>query len=800
MGGKSAVVLNAPPACKDLIMEYIYYDMIMYAKALWLTGLLWFNTGGNVITGEDTAAVNAALIERSYVPKVVGTNEVAWTTNNVLWATNNLYTVEVNPNVGNFANIVSDLRKLCVTAVYDNEYRPPSFPYETYWLFDDNKSLPPDGFVLAEADIGWQSTNKTYSLKMPENIKGNLITIYDNFIPEKEEDRTVFNEHELTNRVVIAERYYPQAKTNLLETTLWKDKECWWNYIGLGTNNFHFPFEIKQGPASEIFSFNKLGKRFIPPRAVTNFNIAESVSMVVSNSSTTNLGSNASVILVTGERSGGANSFSVYDNDEPKYLNIGNKAITVENSKEFDIDISLKEWHWGMSTVRVSAVSIPLGFAVPMMSFTKNYVDFTTNDYSQVKKITGKAPYSIYKGKTSGSLVRLNFKKYNEFIAVTTTGNPESSNPWKGLKFTPSMALIKDGETKDIKIDIIEPVTNSVFITPSVYTTNELHQIRGLLTNLNKTVSFLKPKDLKFEEGVKYLYSLSTNINDDVNWKAYTEDEVLENINATLEVEPETNIITYSGSMISNTPFWSGGRLSNINIGGFLQGLWAQHDPLGGTDYDAYYDLQSCTLSVNSNIENTRLKDCYFDYPSEMAFTNDYIKNIAIYARIKCSYAKRIIPDDGEGFTSVYDQSQPKFYESVLKGVVPDVLRLPPLVLPPNKKDNFYSLDNKMMLYYEENKLVLLATAETPSEFPLFDLGISKIADFEETELQKTSTEYEYKEGGTFEQRYSFTKEHRNEIQILEFILVTEWNWKHLNKYNIPFEPQLNTPEWTEEE
>lgn len=764
-------------------MDYILYGKaVQIAKALYVTGNLWFNGGDGIIRGEDHAEVRAAQVERATIVNMVGDEAISWevTADHTVDVVNSQHRWEAFiSNTHDLLNddITSDAWKNPLIMGYDSDY-------ETFWI-DSALDVPSGDLVLSRADLTWDSSTSgevtLYEVGTPENGKAEILTIYDCI------DYTdVWSYKHLDARIEMVDRYYGPHYDDTV--SLWGSATSWWDSLELGNNMFRFPFEVKEVPEEDTLYITKTGSRFTTPRRVSmNASVPEKIT-VTSTSTEDSSTLNSAVFLVTSRNYNFSDTFVATDNGDSKYFDLEYKKISVAPSTQFTIGVKLKNWTWGEADVIKIPVSsfAPYGFTKPTLQTTE--LEFTFLNYNTYQNIEATSGYNFYNNRTYGGLIQLKFQNTHTRIAVTTEEN-STGLTYTGLKFSDDCLQMIKGGSADVTISWNTVPTWTDFRHHAFPVVKDFNDVKNVYDNLNRTITFIDPSAIQCLAGTRRRYHVDEEL-EDSTYATYGEAELITEINKGLDA------VHSSSSVAADS--WDG-QLLNIDIDSQVWNSRSRWDP----DEDDIWT----TIGEQSNLDAygdwyiTEFDSAHLDYPSDYAYSEGYVKKVHIYAIVTASACSRkgILGGWDHPYTTyTLDQSQPDFYENILKGVIPSVLELPDITLPDNSSIERHVVKEDASLFYNEIKCVKLTEVVNPTTAPTFDLGLTVIADMLLAEMQKHKEDYEKKTTTEWDETDITRVWHENIIQVRDFVVIVEWNWDHLNP-DKQFTPVLNTPPYAGE-
>lgn len=766
-------------------MDFIFYDeFIQISKALFITGALWYNTGSPVITGEDRAEINAAEVERNTLVNVYGNEEIVWETNAY-----HIVVSDVDP-IYVWENEVSAIKSTFYSGVDDNRWRNATYSsssLETYWV-NKNIDTPADGFILCSSDIDWYSNKHEsndeltlHGIGTASNQITHLESIYDCLNYEK-----IFTLSPMSNSLACCDQFYGNEHYDL-DKEIWEGNTNWWLAIGMSTNMFYFPFESFKTKSNEYVRVFKLGGARVS--TLTNhftLKAGDPGEVHITSTSKTN-GLYASVFQLEGDITDGDyfDTFVVSDGGESWFLEFEDNIISAASGEDLEIKVKVKDWLWGEDyALSVTLDYYPYGWQFLSPSFSNYTLIFSNSNFSSYQSFEGVAPTLFYTTGAAGlAIVRCLGKK--DYIGLEYTGNPQGQEKSSGFIIDPVSKIIPKGETNSVTVTHVDGGhPYDIFISP-VISSNELNNIRNVMTNLERTVVFAPPNLMQFECGTNWGYVESENINHNNNWNQYDTGDIVAHINDQMVEAKYTNSVqTFSGI------------LSDVHCSGNANGQIHWHDSDGEGKFEVVGEGSHLSGSVNWNVYN--FEDCYFEYPGTNVFNLKYIKKITVYAVAKCSPAERMYwsYSSSDGYTVSYDQTQPNFYENQLFGVLPFVCKLPDVTFPNNTEDMSHQFDYDFTSNFEEIKLIKLVEEEEPSKFPRFDLGTKVTSNLSLANYQKFSYTYEYTDEDDWNQSMYINLRHDNTVKIIKFVFIIDWAFKHLNSYEDFVPSTLNTPEW----
>ena len=221
----------------------------------------------------------------------------------------------------------------------------------------------------------------------------------------------------------------------------------------------------------------------------------------------------------------------------------------------------------------------------------------------------------------------------------------------------------------------------------------------------------------------------------------------------------------------------------------------------------------SAYFSASVSFVSRSCSGCYLDYPSEAAMESNYVDRVRVFGLIQPSLANRsasysVIDTNYLESVNKFTGSsiQPWFYESFNYGASL-------FNYPCSRNDGVSSFPANGMdaLYYTfgttdtiRYRLTPLLDVTDPSslddiKFSLgasagsYNIDLSSKSDYSVDEFAYVDNFY----APEFDS-YSYGKyKHANEIKIIGYIVVVDWDWDHCNP-DSDFSPELNTPEWVE--
>ena len=328
--------------------------------------------------------------------------------------------------------------------------------------------------------------------------------------------------------------------------------------------------------------------------------------------------------------------------------------------------------------------------------------------------------------------------------------------------------------------DTKELVINSKFLLRS-----ELDEVRTLITNLRQTVVLLPASELDYDYSRTAFYSKPlTNTawtvgyaKDTTDWLAYTYEDGLDYLNSGIGVGSFDRFEYYTNIWHGG---WSGHLASwrmTVNIYGRINRYWKN----GG--WTIAYQQSEIRAEVPGQVQHTEAYGCYFTYPSDFAYTNNYVGRLRVYAICTARPCTRLTLGYDDNYVTL-DQSQPNFYEDKLAGVIDDVCRL---------KDGLpSSVDGDAQILSPVNDLnqystiiaVKVADLENPIIRPTFKLGsyasqVYNLVSLENFQKAEHETEELIPED-EWNQTYQWVIDHDQSIDVRYFLLVVDWNFDTL--------------------
>jgi hypothetical protein len=329
-------------------------------------------------------------------------------------------------------------------------------------------------------------------------------------------------------------------------------------------------------------------------------------------------------------------------------------------------------------------------------------------------------------------------------------------------------------------------LTNIVLHTNKSIKTNDLNDAKSVLQAMTRSICVLPYSAIECSStGILCLASWSTNRNDAGMGIS------------TAEVFPSVGDLFVNATAAflfpSNGVPW-GSAFAQIDLSAHKWGWSATVDGYSQVQEDAdYYSLSYCR----------KLTDCRLPYPCRAACASNYVSHVSIYAvgySQKFNYQPGIpalgqnldttgyslsgnigLPaESGLGFGVLsYPAKRPEFADAPGSGIT--------------ETNAYFYNTGYGVTQFSSLRLSLVSEFDNPTGTNTFNFGGSLVW----SSGHENSYDYEWTApyGSGTENTYDREIAYNGQIDILAWVVVVDWNWKHLNETN-PFEPAAYTPEW----
>ena len=236
----------------------------------------------------------------------------------------------------------------------------------------------------------------------------------------------------------------------------------------------------------------------------------------------------------------------------------------------------------------------------------------------------------------------------------------------------------------------------------------------------------------------------------------------------------------------------------------FLYGAWTAYatGDKGPDPEDEWIWYWSSSWSSKSTVlDVNEYFGCTLPYPSMFAITNGYVSSISIYAVAKperlggYAYPSLEHADATVTYSGTFPNAED--YNDIGFGYVDYVCGFPALEQSASKTKAAWIKGDGFPLV--QARVNLIGTWNNPSERPVFDFGSDIVLSdppFSEESVKIDGDVITYPDGSESEyNEEKFEIYGSLDLELAGFIVVVDWNWKHLNP-SAPFVPTTHTPGW----
>ena len=751
------------------------YGIIFVSSGLIISGMLVWDSGDKRNLGESVAAVLAAKVERENYAYAFGTNAVVIPTN----------IVTARRDFDLLYDAMDDARDMTI----DNGAT-------IYWI--DSAVTIDTGDVIAASGSEWSITNISSGeyrciLSSPTNITAMMHTsssllpsddcIYmPDIVPEYGETGI--------GHVEMCEQFYPGAA--YASNTLFEGYNNWWQHIGISSNVYKYDCEEWRNTTSEtIRIYYERGAGFTNSADVLEIAYPGVTGLFTTFSTTTNDHQLLAALYRVETWSCADSWFVVSDADEVSTnvnITFSDKTLSVPEGSSTTLNIH-PSWDSGKAET-ISWTSFGSGLSASGNLQWTGEEDPTHPEWDTAQSVT---VYAGYNSSTADGAGIIRFSRSSEptvyqYVAVTMTNTYGYNYNNDNVFVNPSMTVMSKGESETVEVEV-GPVTNVYMVEGRRLKTNDLFEAKKVLESLNRSIVICQPSQLTYGTRVTYEYyggtgEITAN-NNPSDYGNYNFSDALSAYNS----EPKT--LTY----ISTNSASFDGIFVDVRVSlSTSDTKWVANDS-GSSSY-----------SVSFDYELDKLSGCSFGYPSKDAFESNYVARFRVFLCLTCDDAGRYSrsassnPDAVETYSA--SNNQPWFYESYNYSSIYtpiSTINDGSMVVPDNGFDGpFYSIYGGVTPI--KYKIVEIVDEANPTDVVTFDIG----GDISSYEFSFATTDdfiwedYEIDQegdGDRMDRSRSFS--HNNRLEVYKIIIVVDWSWQHFNP-DTPFEPELNTPAWTE--
>lgn len=325
-----------------------------------------------------------------------------------------------------------------------------------------------------------------------------------------------------------------------------------------------------------------------------------------------------------------------------------------------------------------------------------------------------------------------------------------------------------------------------------VITTNRLNEARAVMGAMTRTAVWFDPYQMTYSNAVTTVATVHYASND--VWQANGGTPGVSNMIGAASVCETRSVIT--NHTWDDSYGWHG--LYDADIAGTLYEWHNASSPAYEKD----------ETDVDYIILSRKFTGCRFPYPCDMAFASGYVARVSVYAVGTCRtpqieapmYFEGVpMPDDpGTDFTRYSTYPGVTNYESLTYGILSCVsehgLPSSPFLFDQTHVERADGA-NAQAAY---RAALVFQSSANPTTRPSFTLGTGDIAYPSLGDIATVGVD-EYDHNHTDPADYQWRRTTQvtfaHQIDVLDFIVVVDWNWKHLNPVN-PFEPDTFKPAW----
>jgi len=762
-----------------------YGAAIMTSLGVAITGILWYQRDNNQISAEDIAELYAAFNERVHVAYHIGgsptgVKELEWQTKIVPWyAKASVVHGDIMSGIRGMilSNMTTDIKIWWIA--------PPTDTTEFEW--------PMDGDTLAQAETSW------VAYRTGTNFYGGHATFCRPSAPSNAVTPwlTTSTRAVKRNRILptITPTNYPLA--NLLYDHAKPIQDTMFPYgnwfVAVTTNSiwkaFKWGFEewvcteeisISKiaGASSFSLSKNKISLSYFSedPLAVTVYNSSTATNLMLSALYEVHAdGRNSAWFAVTDAETAGLSPNLV----------VSPRTLTVAEGGSSTFSVRPRDGIPAGSPIR--SVSLSAAGAVSVWPST---LLFGNNNWGTPQTVTVSAPYNALPGNSAG-LIRLDYMGETAWLAVEISDNGGDGETT--LEAGNTIYDVAKGGSVEVSFDA--DLSTNVTVTASYnITSNDLNETRAALTNLYRTIAWVPFEEMACASGIE-MSSFVVVVGTNIPYVAQSTSEVVWGIARDMAL---ANKITEPSELNS--------KLLNINASlDFVRGYSTLHEE----PYDDYG-------GIGMTLKTRKFSGCYLPYPSWYAVQTGYVSRVKIFAVAECAAPQETLTasisayqllDPNVSYTFTALNNWVTANNNMTLGVLPHLAEKSCLVsgvIHTGAVDHVYWMEEAFARVNSKYKLALIKDVTSPTISDLyFDIGIEFPTElqwnnsYEQTQRATTIIETVYGEG---EGEYRVIDElqeilTQQEISVLGFVVVVEWDWRHANTKH-QFVPDTYTPEW----
>ena len=764
-----------------------YGAAILTSLGVAITGILWYQRENNQISAEDIAELYAAFNERVQVAYHTGVNELEWQTNIVPWyAKASVVHGDIMSGIRGMilSNMTTDIKIWWIA--------PPTGGTNTTEF-----EWPLDGDTLAQAETSWVAyrtkTNIIYGghttycrPSAPSNAVTPWLTTSTRAVKRNRILPTITpTNYPLANLLYdhakpIQDTMFPYGNWFVAVTTnsIWKAFKYGFEEWIVDTNEISI--SKIAGASSFSLSTNKLALSYFSeyPLAVT-----------VYDSST-----------ATNQRYAALYEATALDKNTIRFAVTDANSGAVTPNLLCPIELTVPEGGENVFTVRPrNPIPTHLSFVVNIESWgcnvSPNLIRFGRfgTPYDTPVSVTVTAHDDDCPCDYAG-IVKLTYRSTDTWMTINITdsgGDGETTN-----------ALLQAGDTiydvaKGGSVEVsFDADLNTNFTVTASYnlTINDLNETKAALINLYRTIAWVPFDEMACASGIE-MSSFVVVVGTNIPYVAQSTSELLWGIARDRALANKTT-----------EPSELNSKLFDINASlDFVR----SYSTLNDEPYDDWG-------GIGMNLKTRKFSGCYLPYPSWYAVQKGYVSRVKIFAVAECKAPQKTLTanvsadqmiDPYVSYTFTALNNWVTANNNMTLGVLPHLAEKSCLVsgvVHTGAVDHVYWGEGAFTKVNSKYKMALIKDVTSPTISSLyFDVGIEFPTEvqwnnsYEQTQRGTTIIETVYGEG---EGEYSVIDEiqeilTQQEISVLGFVVVVEWDWRHANTKH-QFVPDTYTPEW----